>query len=110
MGKGVRIGKSSMCCKHGRAATISFLSVVLAIGSFPLVSRAQTGDEARKIIGEAEINANDVYVRSGDSLNHYTIIKLKAGDRVSVVSERGDWYEILPPEGTFSLISGDYVD
>ncbi len=61
-------------------------------------------------IREAEITANDVYVRSGDSLNHYTICKLRAGDRVTVVGERGDWYEILPPDGNFSLISGDYVD
>lgn len=62
------------------------------------------------VTGEGEVNANDVYVRSGDSLNHYTISKLRAGDRVSVVSERGEWYEILPPEGTFSLISGDFID
>jgi uncharacterized protein YgiM (DUF1202 family) len=76
-------------------------------------ARAQTAPaESRRagIIGEAEITANDVYVRSGDSLNHYTICKLKAGDRVTVVGERGEWYEILPPEGTFSLLSGDYVD
>lgn len=61
------------------------------------------------IIGTGEVVANDVYVRSGDSLNHYTVCKLNAGARVTVVSESGDWYEILPPEGTFSLVSGDYV-
>ncbi len=66
--------------------------------------------EPRPVTGEGEITANDVYVRSGESLNHYTIIKLKAGDRVSIVSERGEWYEILPPEGTFSLVSGDFID
>jgi len=70
---------------------------------------AQTA-EPRPVTGEGEITANDVYVRSGDSVNHYTISKLKAGDRVSVVSERGEWYEILPPEGTFSLVSGDFID
>src|SRR3990172_5687017 len=70
---------------------------------------AQTPD-SRPVTGEGEVNANDVYVRSGDSLNHYTISKLKAGDRVSVVSERGEWYEMLPPEGTFSLVSGDFID
>lgn len=60
------------------------------------------------VIGE--INANEVYVRSGDSLNHYTVCKLSAGDPVRIVGARGEWYEILPPPGTFSLISGDYVD
>ena len=66
--------------------------------------------ETRPVTGEGEVNANDVYVRSGDSLNHYTITKLKAGDLVLVVGERGEWYEILPPEGTFSLVSGDFID
>ncbi len=60
--------------------------------------------------GIYEVAANDVYVRSGGSLNHYTICKLNAGDRVTVVSQKGKWYEILPPDGTFSLISGDFVD
>jgi len=64
----------------------------------------------RPVIAKGEVTANDVYVRSGDSLNHYTICKLKAGDHVSIVSERGDWYEILPPSQAYSLISGDYVD
>lgn len=59
---------------------------------------------------QGEITANDVYVRSGDSTNHYTVCKLNAGNRVTLVSERGEWYEILPPPGTFSLVSGDYVD
>jgi len=74
-------------------------------------SSAAFGQSAgRKVIAEGEITANDVYVRSGDSLNHYTICKLDAGHRVRIVGERGAWYEILPPDEAFSLISGDYVD
>ena len=99
-----------MRCKHGRAATISIVSAAVWAGSLQQAIYAQSEPAPRAIIGEAEINANDVYVRSGDSLNHYTIIKLKAGDRVTVVGERGDWYEIVPPEGSFSLVSGDYID
>ena len=99
-----------MRCKHGRSATISIILVVFLAGSLQQTVQAQGDPAPRAIIGEAEINANDVYVRSGDSLNHYTIIKLKAGDRVTVVGERGEWYEILPPEGSFSLVSGDYID
>jgi len=64
----------------------------------------------RPVLRYAEVNANDVYVRSGDSTNHYTVCKLHAGDRVAVVSVRGEWVEILPPKQAFSLISGDYVD
>lgn len=65
----------------------------------------------------AEVTATDVYVRSGPSSNHYPVIKLSAGDRITVVGETGEaglpareWYEILPPAGTFSFISGDFVD
>jgi len=57
-----------------------------------------------------EVTADDVYVRSGASLNHYTIMKLSAGTRVAIVGEEGDWYEILPPTDAFSLISDQYVD
>src|ERR1043166_9460223 len=102
-----------MRCQHGRAATftVHLMCVVAVCLTNPAnPANAQTGPAPRQVIGEAEINTNDVYVRSGDSLNHYTIIKLKAGDHVTVVGERGDWYEILPPEGAFSLVSGDYVD
>ena len=90
---------------------VSCLAVWVGVGAAGAQhAQAQTAPAERPVIGEAEITANDVYVRSGDSLNHYTICKLKAGDRVTVVGERGEWYEILPPEGTFSLLSGDYVD
>lgn len=57
-----------------------------------------------------EVIGDDVYVRSGPSLNHYPMDKLEAGDRVTIVGETGDWLEILPPPGLFSFISGDYVD
>ncbi len=58
----------------------------------------------------AEVTGQNVYVRSGDSTNHYPVGKLNAGDRVTIVGESGEWFEILPPEGSFSLISGQYVD
>jgi uncharacterized protein YgiM (DUF1202 family) len=79
--------------------------VVMALSAATLAQEA-----ARPVLRTAEVNANDVYVRSGDSTNHYTVCKLAAGDRVAVVSQRGEWVEILPPPGAFSLISGDYVD
>ena len=56
------------------------------------------------------VMADDVYVRSGPSLNHYTICKLGKGARVSVLSEKSGWMEILPPAEAYSLISSDYVD
>ncbi|MFH1266004.1 MAG: SH3 domain-containing protein, partial [Planctomycetota bacterium] len=58
----------------------------------------------------AEITAPDVYVRCGPSQNHYPVSKLQAGNRVTVVSENDQWYEILPTPDTFSWISEVYVD
>lgn len=76
----------------------------------PSVTEAPSADTTSGAARDGEVIGRDVYVRSGDSLNHYTICKLAAGDKVKIVGERGDWYEIAPPEGTFSLVSGDYVD
>ncbi len=64
----------------------------------------------KQALGSGEVTGSDVYVRSGPSLNHYTTMKLAAGSRVTVVGENGEWYEIYPPEQSFSLVSGDYVD
>jgi uncharacterized protein YgiM (DUF1202 family) len=87
-------------------AVAGFLGIVLNVRN----ALAQTDAPTAPGLGVGTVTANDVYVRSGDSLNHYTISKLNAGDQVTVVSERGEWYEIVPPEGTFSLVSGDFVD
>ena len=84
----------------------------IAVGTVCVVlSGSALGQTAqRTVVATGEVTANDVYVRSGPSLNHYTICKLPAGHRVQIVGDRGDWYEVLPPEGTFSLISSEYVD
>lgn len=67
-------------------------------------------DSAPAVIALGEVTANDVYVRSGPSMNYYPVCKLPAGHRVRILSEREAWYEIDPPAGTFSLIHEDYVD
>jgi hypothetical protein len=59
---------------------------------------------------QGEVTGRDVYVRSGPSANHYPVAKLQAGDRVTIVSENAEWYELSPPAGVYSLISGDFVD
>lgn len=88
---------------------VALLFSIGAIG--PLRSSAQEATDApgshARII---EVTGNNVYVRSGPTTNHYPVCKLNAGDRTVMVSERGGWYEIVPPAGAFSLISGDYVD
>jgi len=58
---------------------------------------------------EAEITADDVYIRSGPGTNFYHCGKFKKGDRVKVVAKQFSWSRIVPPAGSFSWISMQYV-
>jgi rubrerythrin len=57
----------------------------------------------------AEIIGNDVYVRSGPGTNFYHCGKLSAGEKVKVVDKQFSWSRIVPPAGSFSWISMQYV-
>ena len=57
----------------------------------------------------AEITGDDVYVRSGPGTNFYRCGKLNKGDKVKVVDKQFSWSRIVPPAGSFSWISMDYV-
>ncbi len=93
------------CCFRQRGLWV-VCNVTLVLSAVHVI--AQTPE--RPVISQAEVTGNDIYVRCGASLNHYPVCKLNAGDLVTIVGEMGNWYEILPPEGVFSYISGDYVD
>lgn len=57
----------------------------------------------------AEIITNDVYIRSGPGTQHYFCGKLNKGDTVKVLSRKFSWLLIVPPMGSFSWISKQYV-
>jgi hypothetical protein len=57
----------------------------------------------------AEITGDDVYIRSGPGTNFYHCGKLKTGDKVKVVDKQFSWSRIVPPAGSFSWISMQYV-
>jgi hypothetical protein len=57
----------------------------------------------------AEITGNDVIVRSGSGTNFYRCGRLSKGDRVKVVDRQFSWSRIVPPAGSFSWISMQYV-
>jgi uncharacterized protein YgiM (DUF1202 family) len=57
----------------------------------------------------AEIIGDNVNVRSGRGTNYYSCGKLNKGDRVKVVSQQFGWSCIVPPAGSFSLISTQYI-
>jgi len=57
----------------------------------------------------AQITGNDVYVRSGPGTNYYRCSKLNKTSSVTVVSTQFSWSCIIPPAGSFSWISKQYV-
>ncbi|MCJ7778142.1 MAG: SH3 domain-containing protein, partial [Sedimentisphaerales bacterium] len=52
---------------------------------------------------------DNVNIRSGPGTNYYHCGKLSAGDRVRVVASKHSWSHIVPPTGSFSWISKQYV-
>ena len=57
----------------------------------------------------AEITGDNVYVRSGPGTNFYDCSKLNKGEKVKVVGKIFSWARIVPPPGSFSWISMQYV-
>jgi uncharacterized protein YgiM (DUF1202 family) len=57
----------------------------------------------------AEITGDNVNMRSGPGTNYYRCGKLNQGARVEVVGSQFSWSRIVPPEGSFSWISKQYV-
>ena len=57
----------------------------------------------------AEITGMNINIRSGPGMNFYRCGKLSKPDRVTVVAHKSGWSKIVPPPGSFSWISKQYV-
>ena len=57
----------------------------------------------------AEVTSDDVYIRSGPGTQYYNCGKAKKGDKVKVVGNKFSWLQIVPPAGSFSWVSKQYV-
>ncbi len=57
----------------------------------------------------AEIISDNVNIRSGPGTNYYRCGNLNTGAKVRVVSSKFSWSQIVPPEGSFSWISKQFV-
>ena len=86
---------------------ITFLTLVCFVG-LSTVSFAQQ-DTTVSLPYVAEITGDNVYIRSGAGTNYYDCGKLNKGDRVKVVSHKFSWSRIVPPPGSFSWISKQFV-
>ncbi len=82
--------------------------ILVLCGALAAPVMAQSAQADSRFV--AEVIANKLTVRSGPSLNYYAVTSLNAGDRVTVTGEDHGWYSIVPPPGTYSLVSKDYVD
>lgn len=89
------------------------LLVWFAAGAWAQTAETQPAPGASSGVSGAKagrMTGDNVYVRSGPHLNYYPVTKLNRGDPLTVVGEQYGWYEILPPEGTYSLVDKTYVD
>jgi len=88
------------------------LAALVSVG-FAQQSAAPSGGvkevDASSFPYTAEITGDDVYIRSGPGTNFYHCGKLKTGDKVKVVDKQFSWSRIVPPAGSFSWISMQYV-
>lgn len=57
----------------------------------------------------AEVIGENVYVRSGPGTNYYPCIKVNSSQPIFVVGHEYGWSKILPPAGSFSWVSADFV-
>jgi len=96
-----------------------FLSITIAIllSSASLAQRPATvplpskSDEVKlpAVPYIAEITGANINIRSGPGMNYYRCGKLNKSGRVTVVGHKSGWSRIVPPRGSFSWISKQYV-
>jgi len=92
---------------------VSSVSVGLAGQALALpqesVSAADTQETVPSFPYIAEITAGNVNIRSGPGTNYYRCGRLNKADRVKVIGSQFSWSRIVPPPGSFSWISKQYV-
>ncbi|MFC1738240.1 SH3 domain-containing protein [Planctomycetota bacterium] len=91
--------------------SLSVFIILLALSSaLQAQETADSETNVRSFPYIAEIIGDDVYIRSGPGTNYYDCGKLKQADRVKVVGTQYGWSRIVPPVGSFSWISKQYVE
>jgi hypothetical protein len=97
---------------------INILLAITFIVLAPLCPAQETAGEPAVVKAEsqvpplpyiAQINGKNVYIRSKPGTAYYFCGKLDAPAKVTVVGHENTWTEILPPPGSYSWISKDYV-
>ncbi len=96
---------------------LSFLMMILLISLVSTASAEQTAGSAEAVAEQtlsfpyiAQIISDNVNLRSGPGTNYYLCGKLNKADVVKVVQQKYGWSCVVPPEGTFSWISKQYIE
>ncbi len=76
----------------------------IALAAVCVTAAAQT---EQAYIGQ--ITGEDVFVRSGPNQNHYPIMKLPQGSKVTVLGRERGWLTIAQPKKVYSLLAKPYV-
>jgi SH3-like domain-containing protein len=91
------------------AATLA-LSTCAVLPAFTRAEDAAPAEGDAKHVFQGEVNANAVQVRSRPSEDAYATMKLKKGDRVTVVGIKGPWLKIEPPDGSFAYVAKSFIE
>ncbi len=84
------------------------ITALLVCSLFGLTERLSA--ESRQPPYDAVIVDDDAYARSGPGKEYYPTSRFRKGDRVVVMRhDRGGWYMIQPPPGSFSWIRKEFV-
>ncbi len=73
----------------------------------PVIKTARQADKVFPHI--AEVIGTNVYIRSGPGTAYYFCGKISSPAKVTVVDQKHGWSKIIPPPGSFSWISKNYV-
>lgn len=74
------------------------------------LSGSQDSMQAQPFPYLAEVTGNDVLIRTGPGRGFYDCGKFQKGDKIQVVGSQFTWSKIVPPPGSFSWISMQFVD
>lgn len=89
---------------------VTILTVISGIVAGSInTARAESPEGSGTFPWEGEVTGSNVYVRSGAGGNWYPTDKLGIGARVLVLGEKFGWYEIVPPNRSFSYIDRSMV-
>lgn len=87
---------------------LGILITTLSLAGSPVLAQ----DGAAPVSGSfwLRVTAEQVNVRSRADMNARVVTRAPLNSVLHAVGEEGAWYRILPPEGVFSLVSGEYID